>query len=299
MRTAVIIPSRNRVSHLRQILLCLARQEVLPDEVVVSVPSVDHLCALDGLSLNLLVVTGNEGASRQRNSGIAAVSPTAELMLFLDDDMVIARDYLANAIKLFLRHPGIAGASGTLLADGAALKKELDTCDGLRLLEQTVARSDGVKPVRSLYGCNMIARRSMVANWFDERLVGYSWLEDFAFSRNLAQSGELVQYEGCLGVHLGSESGGRVNHERFGYSQVLNPVFLWRKGPLQISDIALHTTKGVAGNAIFSLRREDGKWRRARFRGNLRALSDLVAGRMEPSRVLTGGASAPVDDDRG
>lgn len=72
---------------------------------------------------------------------------------------------------------------------------------------------------------------------FDERLPLYSWLEDLDFCRRMmARHGRVVKAMGVVAVHQGSNSGGRVAHQRLGYSQVANYVYLHRKG-------SAHTTE--------------------------------------------------------
>ena len=76
----------------------------------------------------------------------------------------------------------------------------------------------------------MSIRASMIGDLrFDERLVLYGWQEDIDFTSQLRQRGRVVCVSNIRGVHLGLKAG-RVSGERFGYSQVVNPVYLIRKG---------------------------------------------------------------------
>ena len=66
---------------------------------------------------------------------------------------------------------------------------------------------------------------------FDENLPLYGWAEDVDFCRQLATYGRIVENARTTGVHLGSNSG-RTSGVCFGYSQIANPLYLWRKGTL-------------------------------------------------------------------
>jgi GT2 family glycosyltransferase len=63
---------------------------------------------------------------------------------------------------------------------------------------------------------------------FDENLPLYGWLEDVDFCRRLAPYGRIVRNARTAGVHLGSNSG-RTSGVCYGYSQIANPLYLWRK----------------------------------------------------------------------
>ena len=80
-------------------------------------------------------------------------------------------------------------------------------------------------------GCNMAfrlptARAAGVE--FDEALPLYGWLEDVDFSRRMAPYGKIISWPNCRGVHMAVKRG-RTSGVKLGYSQVMNPFYLWRK----------------------------------------------------------------------
>ena len=73
---------------------------------------------------------------------------------------------------------------------------------------------------------------------------------------------------------------------RFGYSQVVNPVYLLRKGTMPASFALKLMARNIAANMVRSVRPEIHIDRRGRLRGNLMALGHLLKGRVEPEYIL-------------
>lgn len=122
---------------------------------------------------------------------------------------------------------------------------------------------------------------------FDERLVLYGWLEDRDFGAALAKrGGKLIKCANACGVHMGVKNG-RVSGDRLGYSQIVNPIYLLRKGTMTYGQVAGQIFRNVASNLSRSLRPEPFIDRRGRLKGNLRGFSDV----MRTHRTGTG----PVD----
>ena len=132
----------------------------------------------------------------------------------------------------------------------------------------------------------MSVRSSLIGQLrFDERLVLYGWQEDIDFTSQLRQSGKVVCVHDIRGVHLGVRAG-RVSGERFGYSQVANPIYLIRKGTVPAAFALRLLFRNIAANLIYSLKPESFIDRRGRLRGNLKALCHATLGRVEPEYIL-------------
>jgi hypothetical protein len=141
----------------------------------------------------------------------------------------------------------------------------------------------------SPYGCNMAFKRSAIGYVrFDERLVLYGWLEDRDFAGSLAKQGSsrLIKCGQAYGVHMGVKSG-RVSGDRFGYSQIINPVYMRGKGTMTAKQAAAQIMRNILSNLSRSLWPEPFIDRRGRLRGNLIGLSDLIRGRVQPERAAT------------
>lgn len=290
-RVASVLASAGRPDLLLEIVGHARAQRGVRMQIVVCVP--DEASLPEGGLDDDVIVVHARGLAAQRNRGLAEVRD-AEVVLFFDDDAVPRDDYALQS-ALFLRaHPDVVALTGRVLADGAT-GEEITRDDARRLL----ARSEGEPRVgewrrsRELYGCNMAFRGSVVPDLsFDERLPLYSWLEDHDVARRLMRSGTLAAVTDCVAVHRGTKSGGRTAHLRLGYSQVMNPAYLARKGSFPLWLVAHETLFRCGKNLVRASRGPESTWRRRRLHGNALAALDVLRGRFEPERIL----ELPLDD---
>ena len=80
----------------------------------------------------------------------------------------------------------------------------------------------------------------------------------------------MVCVERCAACISGIKAG-RVSGKRFGYSQVVNPVYLIRKGTIPRASRCRLMARNLAANLVRSLRPEPYIDRRGRLRGNVLA----------------------------
>ncbi|PSC04001.1 glycosyl transferase [Alsobacter soli] len=288
MKLAVIIATYGRSSLVSRTLAHLEQQTRAPDLVIVSAPDASHLEPFTPSRYPLRAVFGPPGLTKQRNRGLDALSEPFDIVTFFDDDFLPGQDYLAHVERGFAEHPEWAAMMGTVIRDGI-MGPGLSFEEGVRLLAQAEAGSPGdrVHSQPSAYGCNMSFRAASIGSLrFDERLVLYGWQEDVDFSRQVAKRGRIVQLESLLGVHLGVKSG-RTSGVRFGYSQVVNPIYLMRKGTVPASVALAQMGRNLAANIVKSLRPEPFVDRRGRLRGNIMAAADVLRGRIDPEHVLS------------
>jgi hypothetical protein len=105
------------------------------------------------------------------------------------------------------------------------------------------------------------------------------------FTSQLKKFGRVVGLSTLIGVHLGTKFG-RESGVRLGYSQVVNPVYLMRKGTVPAKYALEIIGRNIAANAIKSFWPEPYADRRGRLKGNLLAASHLFLGRIEPEYIL-------------
>jgi GT2 family glycosyltransferase len=260
----------------------LAAQNRPADETWVAVTSQADLP--DGLdqetSVRVVVVT-EPGITIQRNAILDRVSLGVDLVVFLDDDVELHPDYLAQAEAFAEGHPEVVLFTGEVVVDGAATG-EIDREAARRALERTKAGS-AVTTVEPAYGCNMVVRREIADELrFDERLRLYGWLEDRDFSVRAARRGDVVRYTGCQVAHLGY-SGARENGLRLGFQQTVHPEYLRRKGVLPLRTTLLFIGRALLANMV---RRSSGRVDRAgRLRGNLLGLREIFWGDADPRAI--------------
>jgi hypothetical protein len=285
LRIAAAIATAGRRLILSETLVELGRQTRLPEELFVCPADAADFDASQAAQLPfpVHVVTGSRGLPAQRNAIIDAAQDF-DILMFFDDDFFAAPSYLAELEECFLAHPSVVAATGRLLADGingpgldvAAARSVLASFDS-----PLVSRYNA-------YGCNMAVRLAPVRAHglrFDENLPLYGWAEDVDFCRQLAAYGNIVQNVRMTGVHLGVK-GGRTSGVRFGYSQIANPYYLWRKGTAPAGGALRHAARNVAANLMKSVWPEPWVDRRGRAWGNVLGFADLLHGRLHPRRIL-------------
>jgi hypothetical protein len=140
------------------------------------------------------------------------------------------------------------------------------------------------------YGCNLFVRTRVFDHvLFDENLPLYGWLEDLDFSTNCLRYGRIIRNAGTCVAHLGTPIG-RISGLKFGYSQIVNPLYLWSKNgtPRLTHVVFAHWLVPVARNLFRTLIRVHGDRsdRTGRFKGNMIGFCHLLAGKVDPSYIL-------------
>lgn len=285
----VATPTTGRAGIVLDSISDMPRQTRRPDLLILSVTGPDDvdISKLGDLPFPVRVVTAAKGATSQRNRALDELEPD-DILVFLDDDFLMAADYLERVENIFTRNKDVVMATGTLLADGIG-GRGFDHHEGARLLRDLDhgTRGETLDDIYNAYGCNMAMRmRPILENTlrFDEDLPFYSWLEDVDFSRRIAAYGRIVRAGDLVGVHLGTKTG-RARGVLLGYSQISNPLYLVRKGSLLRKRARRIILGNMLANATKSLRPEPWVDRRGRLWGNILALVDLLRGRLSPLRI--------------
>lgn len=288
MRLVVAIPTLGRGEQLARLLAHLERQTRLPDEVIVSAPDATHVEPFHGQAYPVSVIFGKKGLTAQRNNVLEQAIQRFDIITFFDDDFVPADDYLDSVEKAFEANDGWAVVMGHAIMDGARNAGH-DWQDALQALDEAKARPPGEPQVADhvgAYGCNMSIRASRIGDLrFDERLVLYGWQEDIDFTSQLRSRGRVVGISSIVGVHLGLKAG-RVSGVRFGYSQIVNPIYLIRKGTVPATFAVPLMARNIAANLARSVVPEPYIDRRGRLRGNVLAMVHILMGRIEPEYIL-------------
>jgi len=290
LTVTVAIATTGRRTIVGQTIEYLAGLNDQPDRVVVSVAGADDIdtSAFRELPFPLDVLTGPKGSCAQRNI-ILDTETDSDVILFLDDDFLIADGYIAALRRLYSGHEDVVMSTGLVLADGMH-GPGMTHADGLAALARAPEMPQAPLPVAefSVYGCNMAMRVSTLAKHperFDETLPLYAWLEDMDLSRRMSRHGRIVKDQSLLGVHLGTKTGKSAGL-LLGYSQIANPIYMIRKGTVQPASVLKLMAKNILANLAKSIRPEPWIDRRGRLRGNMIALTDLLRGRSSPTRIL-------------
>lgn len=290
MKVAVVVASLGRATALAELLEELARQTRPPNRIVLSLTASVDCPEQAAAHPGMTVLCGPKGSCVQRNAALDYLAgEDVDVILFLDDDYLPSRFAVERAALLIERHPGVAGATGHLLADGIHGPGISATEARAQLAQYDLEEAPPIAPYRDLgglYGCNMVFRASAIRDVrFDERLPLYGWQEDFDFAARTRPHGRIVKTFAFAGIHRGLK-GGRSPGVRVGYSQVANPAYLVRKGTMDARYARKIVVRNVGANLLKTFRPEPWLDRRGRLRGNFIALFDLVRGRADPGRIL-------------
>lgn len=285
MKIAVAIATTGRPTVVGEALSRLMRLSPAPHSaLVVGASSGDAPPQLHGASF---VVCPVKGLCAQRNHALDLIGGDANVIVFVDDDYAPAPGFFEGVERLFSGHADIVAASGALIADGVTRGGfTFEQADAL-IAAWRAPDAPYVRDSTGTYGCNMAYRLAAAPHLrFDETLPLYGWLEDTDFSARYARFGRVVRSDMFAGVHLGVRSG-RVSGVRLGYSQIANPLYLWRKGTATPAFALALAARNMSANVLRSIRPEPEIDRRGRLRGNLLALADILRGRADPRRILT------------
>jgi hypothetical protein len=233
------------------------------------------------------IILGTKGLTAQRNRALNAVRPDCDVVVFFDDDYLPCDDALAGISQLFSSNSDIAGATGFVLQDGImhgglSLETALDCIAAHRA---NAASTFTQQDIDELYGCNMAFRMSAVQDLrFDEKLPLYAWQEDVDFAGQLLAKGRIVKTNAFRGVHRGVTRG-RTPGLALGFSQVVNPIYLVKKGTMRPAKAVKLIAKNFLANHVKAVRPEAFIDRAGRMRGNWIGLLHLLSGKSDPGAI--------------
>ena len=291
MKISVIICTIGRAPVLHETIQSILAQTYPAEQILISTPSRNNVLDETTAIPNVVVVQSRLGSSAQRNDALD-FQENSDLIAFLDDDMELCNDYFENMVRLFEQNPNTVIASGHLLHDGG-ITTPIDREKAKLLCAQKIIQGGGreiqIEARRFGYGCNMFVNARLAGEYrFDERLPLYAWLEDSDYSaRCTAARARPVTCLNSIGVHLGWR-GGRVSGYRLGFSQIVNPLYLWKKGRVFTFPyiVTQYWLRCLAGNIIGTLTGNAEEDRLGRLAGNWCGIRHVLRGECDPGHVL-------------
>ena len=277
--------SVNRPDMLHESILCVVRQTV-PCHIIVSVPEEKDVSPATRALASVKVVMGSRGSCVQRNLALRSIEGTPEAIFFLDDDVELDKHYVERILTTYREHPEVAIVNGANLAHGIYPAGSLTRETAQRLIQKRRGNGDPTEtiiPMQTAYGCRMSIRGSILGKvFFDERLALYGYLEDLDFALACRKFGTIVENPQALGVHI-EVSFGRTGEKRRGYSEVVNPFYIWSKRTgSHLSRVILSAGYRSMMNLGRALRGQGTQ----RLHGNLMGWVDVLTGRGRPEKIL-------------
>lgn len=121
MIVSIIIPTYNRTDELKETLRSILNQTMLPIEVIIvddsnnnEVENVVH--ELDSKfkkrSISLNYLKNNKGRSLTAARNLGVKESCGEIILFLDDDVLLDKNYIEELLLTYHKHPNAKGVQG-------------------------------------------------------------------------------------------------------------------------------------------------------------------------------------------
>ncbi len=215
MKLSIIIATHARPDSLARLIASLKPQLHASHELIVAENgTLSETILPDPQPVTAHIHDPRPGKCRVQNVAIAQAS--GDVLIFLDDDLVVAKDYLEQVERFFVYHPEFAAMKGRILAQEDALK--VAGAGWVYLDLPLVDHGDEVIEVRGVLGANMAFRAEALraVGPFDERLgpgaCGHE--EETEMSARLRRRGYRIGYSpNALVYHEVDPL--RANRERF------------------------------------------------------------------------------------
>lgn len=294
-KIAFVVPTMNRPFEIRRMLQSIAGQTALPYEIVIvdgsTTPIEDVVSEFPSLSLKYVRVFP-PSLSKQRNAGMAVVSPGVTLAGYLDDDLVM-EDRSIESMLSFWETAGddIGGAAFNIVTDRlprGMFLKSLFYVDGFR--RGAVLRSGYQSMIGSvrkdievdwLFGGATVWRREVTQTFdYDEWFQGTGYLEDVDFSYRVSRQYRLMVLAAARVQHLSPPVKQRRDY-LMGKWQAINRMYFVRKHPEFSRRLYYWATFGLflANIAEGIVTFNHGLFLRAV--GNIVGLAKVTSGRLE------------------
>ena len=270
MRFSLIVCTYMRPQPILELLKSVAIQTRYPDEILVidgSIDSETEIILKENEFDNLIYYKVGEtdrGLTKQRNFGINLVNVDSDIVCFLDDDIVLKKDYFENLLRTYEIKTDALAVGGYIENAGVWTKASepsgrkkffydgwmrnepsrfrlrrtfglLPDCNPGFFPTFAHGRSVGflppsgkVYPVEQIMGGASSYRKHVFKDVkFSTYFEGYGLYEDVDFSLRLAKRGKLFVNSKAQLFHYHDDSG-RPNKYQYGKMVVRNGWYVWR-----------------------------------------------------------------------
>jgi glycosyltransferase involved in cell wall biosynthesis len=196
-RLSIVVPARNAGPSLAACLEAARRSAGDRAELIVVDDGSTDTTADIATSAGAIVVRRSEsgGPAAARNAGVARAS--AEIVLFLDADVIVAEDGVTRVLRAFETDPSLAAVFGSYDSTPSGGTVVSDYRNLLHHFVHQSAREDS----QSFWaGCGAVRKRTFLSvGGFDERFDRPS-IEDIEFGGRLARAGHRIRLDKHLQV---------------------------------------------------------------------------------------------------
>jgi GT2 family glycosyltransferase len=250
---SIIIPTYKRTSDLDACLDSIIKQTNVPAEIITVDDSEDRSIEelisrrknefkMKGSNLLYVRRIGEKSSAKARNLGIEKAK--GDIIIFLDSDVILDNDYIAELLKVYQTFPAAQGVQGLITnIKFSHLYNIFYRIFFLSFLEENACRilpsTEMTYPIRLnkiietdvMSGSNMSFRRSVLKDFrFNESLLSYSYKEDVDLSVAIAEKypGSLYMTPYAKLIHNVS-SEGRLQRKKLIYMKHIYSLYFFYK----------------------------------------------------------------------
>lgn len=257
---SILISTKNRFHDLKECIVSVLAQSIKPDEVILVDASdtnkgremVERLLMDTGISLTYHRQDVIAGKTRKTTAWNRAVKVAyGDIIVFLDDDVVLEKDYLYQLLKAYRENtiPGVVGVMGYTKNPHGEQQKSPVVSSWRKALYKyfLLYRDDGdgrmqpsgfpayssaknaIMPVEVMPTCNMSVQKEVFGEFaFDEWFHGYSYQEDDDFTYRVSRKHTFLYTPFAELTHKTSPAA-RDNAEKVEAMKTLNHFYFFRK----------------------------------------------------------------------
>jgi GT2 family glycosyltransferase len=270
MNFALLICTYNRKKSLKTLLDSVRKQSIYPNEIIIVDGSQNDLTQNFLKTSNYLnlkyfkVGSEHRGLTKQRNYAISNIANHTDVVCFLDDDIVLTKDYFKNLLETYTLRPDAIGVGGYIIEKVGwhklhyPAKYEEFEIDGwvrnigprnllrkkFKLLSNKapgfmpefsnglsisfLPPSGNIFNVEYFMGGAASYRFSLLREIkFSEYFIGYGLYEDLDFCIRASELGNLYVNTSAKLYHH-HDSSGRPNRFKYGKMVIRNGWYVWR-----------------------------------------------------------------------
>jgi len=205
LRVSIVIPTYNRVHEISKTLVSIINQSRLPQEIIIVDDSDDREIEFfidkkteefKKKNISLKYIRNRKERSLTVAENIGVKSSTGDIVIILDDDVTLDKNYIKEIIRVFEMRPKAIGVQGHITNDNSSpignlirkifflYHREPNSCRVYPSVNGSYPSSlDKIINCEWLAGSNQALKKEVFEEYeFDENLKKYSLAEDIDFS---------------------------------------------------------------------------------------------------------------------
>ncbi len=254
MTISVIIATKFRHQDLLNTLENISLQALLPNELIIVDQNISSdiknavfsmFNRLDKFKKNNIILkyihdSQITGLTQARNRGIE--KNESDIVLFLDDDVILEKDFIFNILEIYRKYPEIAGVGGFITNFVTGYNMGLVSKIFLKIFHLGYF-ADSRIPIyinpkykdteyvttSKLFGGLSSFRKEIFQEFkFDENFIGYSILDDVDFSFRVSRKYKIVIAPKARLMHIKSDVG-RIDYKKYAEAIIYQTHYFFKK----------------------------------------------------------------------